>query len=398
MICLLDLGTSKISSILIKNESSTPEVIAFSSIETSGIKRGSIINISSTAKAILACINQIESQSNEKIKELHIGLSGEEISSTNSIGQVKISDREVTIRDIEKALNMSKTMNVPNDKTLLYAVPSEYLVDGKNGIVDPLGMNGVKLEARTHLIHFSKNTKENILKCIGQASNSLSVTNLYFNQLGVAEVVLSQEQKKLGVCLIDIGAGTTDISVYKNNSILFSKVLPYAGDYVTESIALSLDISSSEAEQIKKKYGCAFSDIATEDMLKINVSGSTQSISRKMLAGQIEHSFSKILRHCVSCLEENGLINHISGGFVLTGGSANLEGMVDLGETVTKSNFKIGLPENNLPEKSAKLLKPEFSALLGLAKFYALEQDKEFTFNQSKGIIARVLEWIRTEL
>ena len=182
---------------------------------------------------------------------------------------------------------------MPNDKTLLYAVPSEYLIDGKNGIIDPLGMNGVKLEARTHLIHFSKNTKENILKCIRQASNSLSVTNLYFNQLGVAEVVLSQEQKKLGVCLIDIGAGTTDISVYKNNSILFSKVLPYAGDYVTESIALSLDISSSEAEQIKKKYGCAFSDIATEDMLKINVSGSSQSISRIMLAGQIEQSFSK---------------------------------------------------------------------------------------------------------
>ncbi len=398
MICLLDLGTSKISAILVKNEPITPKVIAFSSIETSGIKRGSIINISSTAKAVKDCINQIEKQADEKIKELHIGLSGEEISSTNSTGQVKITDREVTFRDIEKSLNMSKTMKVPNDKTLLYAVPSEYLIDGQNGIKDPLGMNGLKLEAKSHLIHFSKNSKENILKCIRLASKSLSVTNFYFNQLGVAEVVLNEEQKKLGVCLIDIGAGTTDISVYKNGSVLFSKVLPYAGDYVTESIALSLDISSSDAEQIKKKYGCAFSDIATEEMLKINVSGSSQSISRKVLASQIEHSFSKILRHCVSSLEENGLINHIAAGFVLTGGSANLEGMVDLGEKVTKNNFKIGLPENNLPENSTKLLKPEFSAVLGLIKFYALEQDKEFTFNQSKGIIARVLEWIRTEL
>jgi cell division protein FtsA len=131
MICLLDLGTSKISAILVKNEPNTPKVLAFSSVETSGIKRGSIINISSTAKAVKDCINQIEKQADEKIKELHIGLSGEEISSTNSTGQVKITDREVTFRDIEKSLNMSKTMKVPNDKTLLYAVPSEYLIDGQ---------------------------------------------------------------------------------------------------------------------------------------------------------------------------------------------------------------------------------------------------------------------------
>jgi len=398
MICLLDLGTSKISSILIKNESEEPEVVAFSSVETSGIKRGSIINISSTAKAIAACLKQIEDQSNEKIKEVQIGLSGEEVSSTNSTGQVKITDREVTFNDIEKALNLSKTMKVPNDKTLLYALPNVYLVDGQNGITDPLGMNGIKLEARSHLVHCSKNTKENILKCIHSVSKSLTVTNFYFNQLGVAEVILSEEQKKLGVCLIDIGAGTTDISVYKNGSIFFSKVLPYAGDYVTERIALALDIPQSDAEKIKKKYGCAFSDIASEDMLKINVSGSPHTVSRKVLAGQIEHSLSKILAHCISCLEENGLINYIPGGFVLTGGCANMEGMVNLGEKITKNNFKIGKPENNLPKKSSKLLKPEFSALLGLVKFYALEQDKEFTFNQSKGIIARVLEWIRTEL
>ena len=398
MICLIDLGTSKISAVLIKNENDSSKVIAFSSVETSGIKKGSIINITSTAETILTCLNQIESQADGKIKELHIGLSGEEVSSTNSTGQVKITDQEVTFRDIEKALNMSKTMMVPNDKTLLYAVPNDYSIDGQRGIKEPLGKNGIKLEASSHLIHCSKNTKENIMKCVKKLSKSISATNFYFNQLGVAEVVLSSEEKKDGVCLVDIGAGTTDISLYEGGTIQFSKILPAAGDYITENIAQAFEIPKSDAEDLKKKYGCAFSDIAGEDMLKINVAGNNQSISRKVLARQIEDSVSRILRKCVSCLEDNNLLENIPAGFVLTGGTANMEGMKQLGEKVTKNKIKIGLPEYNLPINAEKLLKPEFSGLLGLVKFYAIEQDKEFTFNQSKGIIARVLEWIRTEL
>ena len=158
MICFLDLGTSKVSGLLI-DDLSNSTVHAFSSVETSGVKKGSIINISATASSVSECLRDIENQSGVKIKEVLVSISGEEVSSTNSIGQAAISEREVSARDIENALNMSSTMKIPNDKTLLYAMPNNYFIDGQGDISDPLGMNGIKLEARSHLIHCSKNTK-----------------------------------------------------------------------------------------------------------------------------------------------------------------------------------------------------------------------------------------------
>ena len=397
MICFLDLGTSKVSGLLI-DDLSTSTIYAFSSIETSGVKKGTIINISATASSISECIGNIEQQSGLKIKEILVSISGEEVSSTNSVGHAAISENEVSARDIENALNMSSTLKIPNDKTLLYVVPNSFFIDGQGNIDDPLGMNGIKLEARSHLIHCSKNTKDNIKKCLKVSSSGIGIRKYFYSQLGVAHSVLTDYQKKLGVCILDIGAGTTDISVYQNGSITFSKVLPYAGDYITEIIASALDIQSSDAEAIKKKYGSAFSDNINDEMLKISVENGKKSISRKALAGLIENSMSKILRHCLNSLEENNLLNNISDGIVITGGSANMEGMVKLGEKLSNLKFKIGIPKYNLPRKSDNLMKPENSVILGMTKFYALEQDKEFTFNQSKGIIARVLEWIRTEL
>ena len=397
MICFLDLGTSKVSGLLI-DDSSTSTIHAFSSIETSGVKKGSIINISTTASSISKCLRNIEQQSGFKLKEVLVSFSGEEVSSTNSVGQAAISEKEVSARDIENALNMSSTLKIPNDKTLLYVVPNSFFIDGQGNIDDPLGMNGIKLEARSHLIHCSKNTKDNVKKCLKVSSSGIGIRKYFYSQLGVAHSVLTDYQKKLGVCVLDIGAGTTDISVYQNGSITFSKVLPYAGDYITEIIASALDIQSSDAEAIKKKYGSAFSDNINDEMLNISVENGKKSISRKALAGLIENSMSKILRHCLNSLEENNLLNNISNGIVITGGSANMEGMVKLGEKLSNLNFKIGIPKYNLPRKSDNLMKPENSVILGMTKFYALEQDKEFTFNQSKGIIARVLEWIRTEL
>ena len=397
MICFLDLGTSKVSGLLI-DDLSTSTIHAFSSIETSGVKKGSIINTFATASSISQCLRDIEQQSGFKIKEILVSISGEEVSSTNSVGQAAISEKEVTARDIENALNMSSTLKIPNDKTLLYVVPNSFFIDGQGNIDDPLGMNGIKLEARSHLIHCSKDTKDNVKKCLKESSSGIGIRKYFYSQLGVAHSVLTDYQKKLGVCVLDIGAGTTDISVYQNGSITFSKVLPYAGDYITEIIASALDIQSSDAEAVKKKYGSAFSDNINDEMLKISVENGKKSISRKALAGLIENSMSKILRNCLNILEENNLLNNISDGIVVTGGSANMEGMVKLGEKLTNLNFKIGVPKYNLPQKSDNLLQPENSAILGMTKFYALEQDKEFTFNQSKGIIARVLEWIRTEL
>ena len=398
MICILDLGTSKISSILVKDEDTNPEVLAFSSIETSGIKTGAIINIGLISEDISKSINELENKSGEKIKDIVVSFSGEQISSIGSTGSAIIRQKEVTARDVQSALNMSSTLKVPNDKTLLFVTPNEYNIDGQPGIAEPIGMNGVRLEARTHLIYCSQNMKENISKCVEEL-NDLRIQKFYFNQLGAAQSVLTQDQRDLGVCLLDIGAGTTDLTIYKGGSIRFSKVFPYAGDFITETIATSLKITSIQAEEIKKKYGCATLDSDSEDTLRIKGTNGNKEIeiSRKALSEVIEKSLTRIISHCANCVEDNGMLNYMPTGYVLTGGTANLEGVQKLGEDVTKTNFEIGLPKVNIPNKSEHLKKPQFSPIIGMIKFCALEKKKQFTFNQSRGIIGRMLEWFRSE-
>ena len=398
MICIIDLVTSKVSSILI-DDAAKMTVKAFSSVETQGIKKGSIINIGATSDSIADSIRDLEMQSGEKIKEVNVAFSGEQISSTNSNGPVVIGQKEVTASDIQDALRISSTMKVPSDKTLLSVMPIEYIVDGQPGISDPMGMNGVRLEARTHLVYCSQNTKNNISKCVEEI-NSLKINKYFFNQLGAAECTLTNDQKELGICLIDIGAGTTDLTVYRGGSICFSKVLPNAGDYITESIAVNLKIPSYQAEEIKKKYGCAVADLASDEQLKITdvSSGNETTVSRVVLAEIVQQALTNILRYCINTIEENGLKEHIPAGYVVTGGTANLEGIKKLGDQMTQSSFSIGLPIINRPQKSDQLIKPQFSAIVGLVHFYAQEQNKEFTFNQSKGIIGQIVEWIKSEL
>ncbi len=398
MICIIDLGTSKVSSILI-DDAAKMTVKAFSSVETQGIKKGSIINIGATSDSIADSIRDLEMQSGEKIKEVNVAFSGEQISSTNSNGPVVIGQKEVTASDIQDALRISSTMKVPSDKTLLSVMPIEYIVDGQPGISDPMGMNGVRLEARTHLVYCSQNTKNNISKCVEEI-NSLKINKYFFNQLGAAECTLTKDQKELGICLIDIGAGTTDLTVYRGGSICFSKVLPNAGDYITESIAVNLKIPSYQAEEIKKKYGSAVADMASDEQLKITdvSSGNETTVSRVVLAEIVQQALTNILRYCINTIEENGLKEHIPAGYVVTGGTANLEGIKKLGDQMTQSSFSIGLPIINRPQKSDQLIKPQFSAIVGLVHFYAQEQNKEFTFNQSKGIIGQIVEWIKSEL
>ena len=398
MICIIDLGTSKVSSILI-DDAAKMTVKAFSSVETQGIKKGSIINIGATSDSIADSIRDLEMQSGEKIKEVNVAFSGEQISSTNSNGPVVIGQKEVTASDIQDALRISSTMKVPSDKTLLSVMPIEYIVDGQPGISDPMGMNGVRLEARTHLVYCSQNTKNNISKCVEEI-NSLKINKYFFNQLGAAECTLTKDQKELGICLIDIGAGTTDLTVYRGGSICFSKVLPNAGDYITESIAVNLKIPSYQAEEIKKKYGSAVADMASDEQLKITdvSSGNETTVSRVVLAEIVKQALTNILRYCINTIEENGLKEHIPAGYVVTGGTANLEGIKKLGDQMTQSSFSIGLPIINRPQKSDQLIKPQFSAIVGLVHFYAQEQNKEFTFNQSKGIIGQIVEWIKSEL
>lgn len=399
MFNIIDLGTSKITGITVKESNGMQKVVGFSSKSTAGLKKGSIINITETSKTIAEVVEDLQNQSGENIRVVDVSFSGELISSTNSTGLATISDKEVSVKDQQSALQTSIAMNVPGDKELLNVVPSQYIIDGQPGIKEPKGMTGVRLEVRTHLVYCSKNSISNISKCIEEI-NGLQINKFYFNQLGAAKCTLSEDQIDLGVCLLDIGAGTTDLTVFKNGSLIFSKVLPYAGDYITESIAIALKIPSSQAEELKKRYGSSISDRVTDESLKIRgIGGETDfKISKRMLCEVIEQSISNIFRSCIGCIEENGLQDSIPAGFILSGGTANLENIEELGSAITQNSFKIGYPENEPPLNSEKLIKPQFGAPLGMVKFCAEEQNKEFTFNQSKGIIARVLDWLKSEM
>ncbi|URQ65594.1 cell division protein FtsA [SAR86 cluster bacterium] len=399
MINILDFGTSKICGISVVQDENESKILGFSSIVTSGLKNGSIINMNETSRAVSLVLKDLENQSCGKIKNIYASFSGEQISSVNSLGQSEILDKEVSYRDMEKALRMSIAMDVPEDKRLLNVIPSHYIIDGQSGILDPRGMSGVKLEVRSHLIYCPKNSISNISKSIFDASR-LRVKKFFFNQLGTQRSVLSKEQLDSGVCLIDIGAGTTDLTICKSGSMVFSKVFPYAGDYITEALAMSLKISSSQAEEIKKKYGSATAFEVEEENIKISGVQDLEEIivSRRTVAEIIENALSKILRSCMNCIDENGFKNNINAGIQITGGTANLQNIDKLGSSLSQTKFSIGMPCQNLPANSEKIINPQYSSLIGMAKFCHEEEGKEFTFSQSKGIIARVLEWIRSEL
>ena len=394
MICNIDFGTSKITTTLASSDTSNLEIHDFSSVSTSGLKKGSIINISDTAKAVEKSINNLQIKTNFKIKNVFVSFSGESISSTNSMGVAEIKDKQVSYKDMESAWKTSISMSVPKDKELIDVITSQFIIDGQSGIKDPRGMYGGRLEVSTHLVYCSKNAVNNLKKCV------VKIKRFFYNQLGTAESVLSNDQKELGVCLIDIGAGTTDITVYKKGAILFSKVLPYAGDLITESIAMSLKIPSFQAEQIKVKYGSAISDDISDEILKIRglENNKELEISKKALCEIIEQNLSTILRNCISTIEQNGLQDSIGTGLGLTGGTANLENITKLGKIITQKDCLIGSPENLNLKNFEKLNKPQFGASLGMMKYCAEVDNKEFTFNRSKGIIGRMLEWLRSEM
>lgn len=399
MLTILDLGTSKITGISVSTENHQSKVEAFSYRPTSGLKRGSIINITETSQAIKEVTTDLQQQSGGKVRDIQISFSGEQISSRNNSGVSKISDREVSHTDMHAALQSALVMHIPSEKEMLNVIPSEYTIDGQPGIKEPKGMTGVRLEVRAHVIYSSKNSISNIKKCV-EEMNDLNINKYFYSQVGAAKCILSSDQMDLGVCLIDIGAGTSDITVYKNGCLIFSKVLPYAGDYITEDIASSLKISLSQAEEIKKKYGSAISKNIPDEMLKTNgINGKIDNkVSRRMLCEVIEQSVSNIIRSVMQNIEDSGLKDVLSAGYVITGGTANLQEIEDLGAIITQNSFRIGNPGHHLPLNSEKIILPQFAAPLGMVKYCIEEQNKEFTFNQSKGIIARVLDWLKNNM
>ena len=328
----LDIGTSKVVCIVgTRDENGQLEIISLGSYPSSGLKKGVVVNIEATTDAIKKAVEQAQSIQEDKIKSIYVGVAGSHIKSINSQGIVGIKDKEVKPFDIEKVIESASSVSIPSDQEVLHVLPQEYVIDDQDGIKEPLGMSGVRLEARVHLVTCSNSALRNIEKCVKNCG--LSVDGFVLEQLASSYSILSDDEKDLGVCLVDIGGGTTDIAIFNAGSIVHTGVIPIAGDQVTSDIAQALRTPTPQAEEIKQKHGCSVAEFTNDDE-SIEVPGvggrPPRELSRRSLAEIIEPRYVELFELIKAEISRNGFDDKIPAGIVFTGGTSKIEGVVEL--------------------------------------------------------------------
>lgn len=349
----LDIGTSKVVAIVAApNLDAGPgdnalDIIGIGSHPARGMKKGVVVNIESTVQSIQRAIEEAELMAGCQIHSVYAGIAGSHIRSLNSHGTVAIRDKEVTQGDIDRVLDAAKAVHFPGDQQLLHVLPQEYIIDNQEGIREPIGMSGVRLEAKVHLITGAVSAAQNITKCIERCG--LTVDGIILEQMASSYSVLEQDEKELGVCLVDIGGGTTDIAVFLDGAIRHTAVIPIAGDQVTNDIAVALRTPTQYAEEIKMKYACALRQLAREDeTIEVPSVGDRppRQLSRQTLAEVVEPRYEELLMLVQAELRRSGFEPLLAAGVVLTGGSSKMEGVVELAEEVFHLPVRLGLPKH----------------------------------------------------
>lgn len=342
----LDIGTSKVVAIVgAITDAGELEVIGIGSHPSRGMKKGVVINIESTVQSIQRAVEEAELMAGCQIKEVYAGIAGSHVRSLNSQGIVAIRDHEVAIEDLDRVIDAARAVAIPADQRILHVLPQEYIMDNQDGIKEPLGMFGVRLEAKVHLVTCAVNAMQNIEKCVKRCG--LTVKDVILEQLGSSYAVLTEDEMELGVCLVDIGGGTTDIAVFTEGSIRHTAVIPIAGDQVTNDIAMALRTPTQSAEEIKIKYACALTQLARADeTIKVPGVGDKppRSLSRQALAEVVEPRYDELFTLVQSELRRSGFEDLIAAGIVLTGGSSKMEGVVELAEEIFHMPVSIGVP------------------------------------------------------
>jgi cell division protein FtsA len=342
----LDVGTSKIVAIVAEI---TPEkrlnIIGMGTQPSRGLKKGVVVNIEATMGSIQRVLEEAELMADCTIASVYVGIAGSHIRSLNSSGMVAIKEKEVTQADIDRVIETAKAIAIPNDQQVLHILPQEFIVDGQEDVREPLGMSGVRLEVKVHIVTGAVSAVENITKCVRRCG--LEVSDVMLQPLASALAVLNDDEKDLGVCLMDIGGGTTDLAVFTGGAIRHTAVIPIAGDQVTNDIAMTLRTPTKEAEELKIRHGCALRQLADpNDIIEVPGVGERgpRKLSRQMLAEVIEPRIEELYTLAQAELRRSGLEEMLSSGIVLTGGSAMLAGMVELGEEVFHLPVRIGVP------------------------------------------------------
>tara|TARA_R110000850_G_scaffold38990_5_gene101484 strand:+ start:1620 stop:2825 length:1206 start_codon:yes stop_codon:yes gene_type:complete len=347
MIVGLDIGTSKVVALVGEiGADGTLEIVGIGSHPSRGLKKGVVVNIESTVQSIQRAIEEAELMAGCEIHSVFAGIAGNHIRSLNSHGIVAIRDREVVQADIERVLDAGQAVAIPADQKVLHILPQEYVIDNQEGVREPLGMSGVRLEAKVHLVTCALNAVQNIEKCIRRCG--LEVEDVILEQLASSYAVLTEDEKELGVCMVDIGGGTTDIAIFTEGAIRHTAVIPIAGDQVTNDIAMALRTPTQYAEEIKIRYACALAKLAgPEETIKVPSVGERppRDLSRQALAEVVEPRYDELFTLIQAELRRSGFEDMIPAGIVLTGGTAKMEGAVELAEEIFHMPVRLGVPQ-----------------------------------------------------
>ncbi|KAA5549343.1 cell division protein FtsA [Adhaeribacter rhizoryzae] len=367
----LDIGTTKIC-VLVgrKNEFGKLEILGMGKAVSEGVVRGIVSNIDKTVDAIKKAIKQAEEQSGINIGIVNVGIAGQHIKSLQHNGSITrlSTDQEITVDDVNRLTNDMYRLVTPPGSEIIHVMPQDYKVDYEEGIVDPVGMSGVRLEGNFHIITAQSNAINNINKCVNRAG--LEIENLILEPLASSMSVLSEEEKEAGVALIDIGGGTTDLAIFKDNIIRHAAVLPFGGNIITSDIKQGCMVMQNQAEQLKVKFGRAIADEASENEI-VSIPGlrdrTPKEISLKNLAYIIEARMEEIIELVYSEIVRSGYANSLTAGIVVTGGGSQLQNLVQLVEYLTGLDARIGYPNEHLGKSKIDAVKsPMYATTVGL--------------------------------
>lgn len=400
MIVGLDIGTSKVVAIVgeVAGDGSI-EVVGIGSHPSKGMKKGVVVNIESTVQSIQRAVDEAELMAGCQIHSVYVGIAGSHIRSLNSHGIVAIKDQEVLSQDLERVIDAARAVAIPADQKVLHVLPQEYVIDNQEGIKEPQGMSGVRLEAKVHLVTCAVNAAQNIEKCIRRCG--LEVEEIILEQLASSYSVLTDDERELGVCLVDIGGGTTDIAIFTEGSIRHTGVIPIAGDQVTNDIAMALRTPSQHAEEIKIRYACALTQLAGADQtIKVPSVGDRppRDLSRQSLAEVVEPRYDELFTLIQAELRRSGFEDLIPSGIVLTGGTSKMEGAAELAEEIFHMPVRVGYPQSI--EGLADIVRnPVYATAVGLLLYganHAGEVSSRRGVRSAKDAWwARALNWVR---
>ncbi len=389
----LDIGTSKIVTIVAELlPDGSLKVIGLGQHLSRGLKKGVVVNIDSTMQAIQRSLEEAELMADCKINTVYTGIAGSHIRSLNSHGMVKIKDAEVSQVDVDRVVETARAVALPADQQILHILTQEFIIDGQEDVREPLGMSGMKLEVKVHIVTGAVAAAQNIIKCIKRCG--LEVSDLILQPLASSVAVLTEDEKELGVCLVDIGGGTTDIAVFKNGSIRHTAVIPIAGDQITNDIAVAFRTPTQSAEDIKVKHACALRQLADpREIVEVpGVDGrEPRQLSVQTLAEVVEPRVVELYEMVLQELRRSGMEEMIASGIVITGGSAMMRGMIELGEEIFHMPVRLGMPRY-VAGLSEVVSNPRYATAVGLVLMGKQQLERHITGQMEMNSFTRILE------